>query len=162
MNMRIALIVGSALVVLVVSVVAVEVVLWSLKPGRIEEISWWRIQSLTVWPATFSAAVVAAWCSGRREWQQLDSTNQAAYICAHSYIVYGLLTVALIFVENSSRSHDSTFNVLESVFWSFVSGGLMTFVGMVTTAIPVFIAEYAVIRFIRRHWQAVVSPEVVQ
>lgn len=157
---RLALIAGSAVVVLAISSVAVELVLEVLKPGRIEEISWWRIQALTVLPATLAAVVASAWTSGRRYWPGLDAKWQAICISFNSYVLYGL-SIALIFgVEQALGDGSSPFDIPESILVTLLVSGLLTLFAVMVTALPVFLAEYAIIRFVRRYWQPALSTEV--
>lgn len=160
MTFRIALAVGSALAALVISTIATHLVLWDLKPGRIEEVSLWRIHALTVLPATITAAVSGAWCSGRRYWARLDAMGQALCILLNSYVVYGLFIVALFGFEQVRHDEAFSSSVLESIGLTLMAGGLMTFAAMVITALPGFIAEYVIVRFVRRRWQPALSTEV--
>lgn len=160
MTERGALIVGSTLAAMVISSVAVSLVLWDLKPGRIEEISWWRIQTLTVVPATIAAAVASAWSSGRRYWPKLDALEQTLCISLNSYVLYGLFIVVLFCADQILRGGPSDSNILEIFGLTVMVAALMTFAAMIVTGLPVFITEYMIVRFARRRSQPALSSEV--
>lgn len=161
MKSRLALIAASAVAALVISFVATELMLWSLKPGRIEEISWWRIQTLTVLPATIAAAVASAWSSGRRYWPRLDVMTQSLCIILNSYLLYGVFTALRLSVEPVLLGGASVANAFEMIGWTIGVAALMTFAAMIVTGMPVFVIEYVIVRFTRRHSRPTLSSEVV-
>lgn len=160
MSYRLALAVSSALAALVISTIATHLLLWDLKPGRIEEISLWRIHVLTVFPATIAAAVSGAWSPGWRYWARLDAVGQALWILLNSYIVYGLFIVALFGFEWSRHNQASSLSALDSIGLTLMSGGLMMFAAMIVTGLPALMAEYMIVRFVSRRWQPALSTEV--
>lgn len=161
MNQRGALIIGSAFIAFLVSSAATELVLWSLKPGRIEEISWWRVQALTVWPAACAMAVASALWSRKPGWQRLDAISLAGWICVNAYLLYGLFVIVILVTEDAFRASNEHFSKVQSLALIIVLGAFSMFAGIVTTALPAFMAELAVIRFVRRRWQPVLSSGVV-
>lgn len=160
MNYRLALAVSSALAALVISTIATHLLLWDLKPGRIEEVSLWRVHALTVLPATVAAAVSGGWSPGWRYWPRLDAVGQALWILLNSYIVYGLFIVALFGFEQVVSDEAFGFSVLESIGFTLMIGGLMMFAAMLVTGLPALMAEYMIVRFVSRRWQPALSTEV--
>lgn len=161
MTQRGALVVGSALAAGVISSVVVFCVRSLMTPGRIEEISWWRIQVLTVWPAIFAVAMAALWITRKSEWQRQPTVHLAGTVCAYSYIFFGLAIVALFIVEDALQPRQQVFGRLETLGLSIMLGAMLTFAGMLATAVPAFLTEIAVVRFVRKRWKLATAPEVV-
>ncbi len=161
MNQRGALIIGSAIAGLGVCSLVTELVRWALTPGRIEEISWLRIQTLIVWPAAFALAVSSAFWSRRPGWQRSDAIGLAAHICVYGYLLYYLFITLMLVAQDVFSDADPYSSTAESIAFIMAGGVFLMFVGVVTTAVPTLLAEYAVIRFVRRRWSHAVSTGVV-
>lgn len=87
--------------------------------------------------------------------------GQALCIMLNAYIVYGLFIVALFGFEQAVSDEAFGLSVLESIGFTLMIGGLMTFAAMVLTALPAFMAEYMIVRFVSRRWQSALPSEVV-
>jgi hypothetical protein len=134
---------------------------WSLLPGRIEEIDFAQLRMLTVFPAVCSVVVAAIWCTREPEWQRREASDLAVSICAIAYLVYGMVIAAFFLVEDALRPEMADFSRVKRFGMSLAMSGFLIFLAIVTTAVPVLVAEIAVVRFVRRRWAAAVSSKVV-
>ena len=155
-----AIVVGSALSCLVVCSAVVACVRWSLLPGRISEISVWRIQMLTVWPAVCAVVFAVLWHTRRPEWRRLPAGHLAASICLIAYLLYGAGITLCFALQEAFHPAMQDFISADRLGASFIGGGFLTFLAIATTAIPVFLSEILVIRFVRKRWSPALAPGV--
>jgi hypothetical protein len=129
-------------------------------PGRIEEISLWRIQMLTVWPAACAVVAAVLWRTRRPEWRRLTVGYLAASICSTAYLLYGFGIAMLFALEDAFRPAMDDFGRAERLGSSFMIGAFFMFLAIVTTAIPVSLTQIFVIRFVRKRWSPALASGV--
>jgi hypothetical protein len=130
------------------------------KPSRFDDIDLLKAQLFFVLPAVCAVVFSAWWCS--RNPQHWDNVDLAGRITVLSYPIFGVIMGFTAMIQSYFNGGSASFSAVEILLLGASLGVAFAFAGLVVTGLPAFIAEYLVIRFVRRRWSSAVFPGVVQ
>lgn len=73
-------------------------------------------------------------------------------MCLTAYLLYGAGISLCFALQDAFRPSAQDFISADRLGFSVIGGAMFTFLAIVTTAVPVFLSEILVIRFVRKRW----------